>query len=414
MNRLYLLLALVVSANCHAHYIPTDDGLAVNASLAATWSSSSVVDEYDYWQIPGTLMGGHAWPREQGVQIDELTLGLGYRFQERAFAVVELGSHAADEDHENEIELQHAYLGYVCCDTRGPWVIEIGQMTAAFSPALAEHSADRMVIDAPLINDVFFGRDFHDKGIRLWWHETAGFSAGAELWRGDAFPATASGDNAWDLFGRYQWQTGGLSGSFGGWLYQSSASSRADHRYGGSHQHTPVAAPGTTASVFPDVRFTGDTDVYGVHGELGYRLAPGWRLGVKTEVMWAEIDGLVHDASSRQASIKGDQWGGWLQPYIQWQEHSFGVRGDWLSTDNQLVGAAAPVLAVDSGLANEEGHDPARVTVFWHWQWRPSLALRTEVIQDNTLPDEDLRWLFGVVWKDQLWPGSGSAGSHRH
>lgn len=414
MNRFYLLLALVISANCHAHYIPTEAGVAVNASLAATWSSSSVVDEYDYWQIPGTLMGGHAWPREKGVQIDEMTLGLASRFSDRGFAVVELGSHAADEDHENDIELQHAYLGFVCCDTRGPWVIEVGQMTAAFSPALAEHSADRMVSDGPLVNDVFFGRDFHDKGIRLWWHETAGFSAGAELWRGEAFPATSSGDNAWDLFARYQHQAGALTASTGAWVYRASASSRADHRYGGGHEHTPVAPPGTSASVFPDVRFTGDTDIYGIHGALEYQLSGTWLLGVKAELMWVEMDGIVHDASSRQASLEGDQWGGWVQPYMRWQQHSFGVRGDWLSTDNQLVGAAAPVLAEDTGLANPVAHDPWRLSAFWHWQWLPSLALRVEAVQDNTLPDEDLRWLFGVVWKEQLWPGNSGSGGHRH
>lgn len=414
MKRFYLLPALAVSANCHAHYIPENQGLEVNASIAATWSSSDVVDEYDYWQIPGTVMGGHAWPREKGVQIDELSLALGSRFSERAFAVVELGSHAGDEDHENEVELQHAYLGFVCCDTAGPWVIEIGQMSAAFSPGLAEHAADRMVSDAPLVNDVFFGRDFHDRGIRLWWHESAGFSAGAELWRGDAFPATSSGDNAWDLFARYQWQVGDFSASFGGWYYQASASSRADHRYGGGHEHTPVAPPGTTATVFPDVRFTGDTDVYGVHGEMGYRLSPSWHLGVKTELMWTRFEGILHDASSRQASVDSDQWGGWVQPYLRWQKHSLGLRGDWLSTDNQLVGAAASVLATDSGLANPEEHDPNRITVFWHWQWLPSLALRTELVQDNTLPDEDLRWLFGVVWQDQLWPGGAGSGAHQH
>ncbi|RBW52099.1 hypothetical protein [Marinobacter sp. F3R11] len=414
MIRFCVLLALLLPVMGHAHYIPEDARLEVSASVAATWRSSSLVDEYEFWQIPGTMMGGHAWPQEKGVSVDEATLTVGSRINERVFGVIEIGSHGGGDDHSDEVELQHAYLGYVCCDSAGPWVLEAGKMSAVFSPSLASHAVDRWISDSPLINDVFFGRDFHDEGVRFWWHETAGVSAGVEVWRGNAYPATDTGDTNWDVFASYLWQGERFTLSGGGWFYQASASSRADHRYGGTHIHTPVAPPGVTATLFPDTRFTGDTDIAGLHGAIRYNPQPHWQWGVEAELMQMNMDGILHDSTGRQASVDSDQFGAWVQPYLQWRRHTMGLRGEWLSTDNHLVGAAAPVLATDSGLANPQDHDPERYTAFWHWQWRDNLALRTEVTEDRTLPESDLRWSVGVVWSGQLWPATSASGAGHH
>ena len=65
-------------------------------------------------------MGGDSWPAEKGVQIDEMSLGLGVRVDENTYAVIELGSHASGSDDHSAIDLEHAYLGYVCCEEKGP------------------------------------------------------------------------------------------------------------------------------------------------------------------------------------------------------------------------------------------------------------------------------------------------------
>lgn len=194
---------LSLSLPTQAHYIPGEEPIEVNASLVTTWRSDDLVGQNEYWQIPGTLMGGHAWSMEKGLAVDEASLALGVRINERTFAVLEVGSHGGG-DHEDGIELQHAYLGYACCDSRGPWVIEVGRMGPAFSPSLAGHAVDRLASESPLVEDVFYGRDFHDEGVRLWWHETAGWSAGLEIWRGSAYPANSEGDGAWDVFARHK------------------------------------------------------------------------------------------------------------------------------------------------------------------------------------------------------------------
>ena len=405
------LTGLGIATPALGHYIPGDNPVDLTASVVATWRSDDVVKPNDYWQIPGTLMGGHAWPYEKGVAVDEALVGLGARINEQTFAVIEVGSHGGGDSHGDNVELQHAYVGFECCEQRGPWVLEVGRMSAAFSPSLMSHASDRLVTESPIVDDVFFGRDFHDEGVRLWWHETAGWSAGAEYWRGKAFPANSDGDGAWDVFARHSWKVGSVDTTLGGWYYGADASARADHRYGGGHTHTPVAPPGETAEAFSDTRYTGDVDVYGIHAGLEYRLSTDWALGLKGEWMQLSMDGTVHDAVGRQARLDADQQGFWLQPTISWRRHTFGFRGEMLTTDNHLTGSAAAVLAEDSGLANPSGHDPMRYTAVWRYQWRPDVAFRAEVIQDETLADDEMRFALGVVWHGQLWP-QGSSHSH--
>lgn len=223
-NTLITLSGLIVAMPALGHYIPGDAPVELSASVAATWRSDDLVGQNDYWQIPGTVMGGHAWPYEKGVAVDEALLALGARINERMFAVIEVGSHGSNDDHDGSVEIQHAYVGFQCCEKPGPWVLEVGRMSAAFSPSLAAHASERLASESPLVDDVFFGRDFHDEGLRLWWHETAGWSAGVEYWRGQAFPANTDGDGAWDVFARHEWHSGNISTTLGGWYYRANAS----------------------------------------------------------------------------------------------------------------------------------------------------------------------------------------------
>lgn len=64
-----LLTGLGMAMPTFGHYIPGDGPVELSASVVATWRSDDIVEQNDYWQIPGTLMGGHAWPYEKGVAV---------------------------------------------------------------------------------------------------------------------------------------------------------------------------------------------------------------------------------------------------------------------------------------------------------------------------------------------------------
>src|SRR5690554_7383655 len=71
--KIRFIFLLLLSPSALAHYIPSlTQATTVDASLAVSWSSASQVGDYDFWQIPGTLMGGDAWPTRKGVDINEI------------------------------------------------------------------------------------------------------------------------------------------------------------------------------------------------------------------------------------------------------------------------------------------------------------------------------------------------------
>ena len=153
MSRLLTLPLALLSASAIAHTPPsTAHRTTVDASLVTTWRSASLVDDNAYWQIPGTMMGGHAWPPEKGARVDEMNLGLSHRLDDDLYGVLKVGSHASGNDEHGGVELEHAYVAY----TPGPWQLQAGRMSAGFSPGLAQHAADRLASEAPLALDVFF------------------------------------------------------------------------------------------------------------------------------------------------------------------------------------------------------------------------------------------------------------------
>ena len=406
MKSYFYLLVLLIPFFTYATEIPSlQTPIIIDATLSASWRSHDIVDEYDYWQIPGTLMGGNAWPVEKGTHVDETKLGLRSRLDQNFYAVIEVGTHTSGNDAHKTVELEHGSLGYFCCDTTtSSWALEVGRMTAKFSPSLNQHTSDRLSSEPPLIADIFFGRNFHDDGIRALWQNST-MIAGAEVWKGNAFPATPSGNEAWDIFTQYFFSRKHLNFSTGVWLYESSAESRSDHRYGGNHQHALVAPPGMSMANFVDVRFTGDTSIYGFHADIStFNETKSWDIGLKTELMALKMNGSLHDAAGRIASLDASQMGAWVQPYITWQNHTFGVRAEWLSADNKVRGAAAKQLSVDSGLDNPERFNPSRYNAIWLWKLRENMALRTELIEDKAHAKDKLRFYVGLIWTQILWP----------
>src|SRR5690606_13299209 len=134
--------------------------------------------------------------------------------------------------------------------------------------------------DASLTSDAFFGRHFHDDGIRLWRHQPDGFSFGAEIWHGNAFPATP-GNGAADLFANLHRQYGHLTLNVGGWLMLANAEHREDHRYSESHSH---GGGGAAAEIV----FEGETRLAGLHALLDWKLAHARHLRLEAE--WIALD----------------------------------------------------------------------------------------------------------------------------
>ncbi|MCK5875402.1 MAG: hypothetical protein KAG82_11970 [Alcanivoracaceae bacterium] len=392
-------LLLAISQQVTAHSIPTGIGEPqLQVAMAVTARSAGAVESDQYWRIPGVMMGGHAWPAQQGLNADELSLSFSYRMDENLFAVIKAGQ---QDGHDNgAVEIEHAWLGYVCCGDTGPLVIEVGKMSATFTPSVSEHSSARIFADASLPADAFLGRHFHDQGMRLWRHNPQGFSTGIELWQGHAFPATAGEDGgAADVFASLQHRSGRFSLHTGVWALFARADQRADHRYSEEHSHgglnnTPPA----------DIRFTGDSLLSGVHALLGWQLNSRQALQLRLEWMQVDADGWIED-ETRRADLDGQYQGVVVQPEWVMGRHLFALRAEQLSLDNYLSGAAALPLAEDANLIT--GHNPWRLGAGWRWQWRKAVALRADLTRDASLGSAENRVAIGLLWQQALTSGAG-------
>lgn len=392
-----LLLGFSAAVLAHGDMAVFDDSkTSLDASAAITWRSAGAVDKDQPWRIPGIMSGGEAWPVEKGLAVDEVMIQLQHAFDDNWYGVLKAGTHGGSSDDHGGIELEHAYVGWRCCKQSNTVMVEAGKLMAAFSPGIASHATDREFSEAPLVQDAFLGRHFHDEGVRARW-QLSGFTVGAEYWRGNAYPATTGeeGGSA-DVFARYQWSNHHWFLQAGAWLMRADADLRSDHRYSAGHQHNTAFV-----AQIPDVRFTGRSDLWGLHGHIRWSITHHTAISLQGEWLQMSVDGDITDGT-RTAALDGDYQGGWVQAGLHWHTHSLLLRAEELSLENRLSGAGAPQLSSDANL-DDPGKNPSRLSLGWHWQFKPYLAFRLEGVKDDSLLEDRSRIALGVVWKDRLW-----------
>lgn len=394
MHRL-LCCTLLLPASLFAHTDSTSEtGTAVSAGLSATWrDEGAVLNDAGIWQLPGVLMGGEAYPVEEGVSLDDANLSLRHQRADGVHGFLQIASH----DNGSDAELHHAFAGIRTRDLPIALNLEAGRMAALFSPGNGEHASSRLFSEAPLALDAFFGRQYNDEGARLLLGDKDGFSAGVEGWRGSAFPATAGdGGGAQDLFLQHRGAAADLRWQAGVWIMQADALARTDARYSASgHSHSSAI---TTA---PEVWFDGRTDAGGVFLRGHWQVTPASALWLEGEWMRVEPDGILRDAT-RESGMEGNYNGGWAQLAWEWQRHTLGVRHEQLALDNTLTGAAAAPLAELAGVYNA-GDDPTRTSLVWRWQLADAFALRVEAVSDASQPEQTERVGVGLIWQEALW-----------
>lgn len=394
-----LAFCLIYATSASAHQSAANPPrTSIDVAAAYSWRSDGAVETTNStWHIPGVMMGGEAYPVMEGHTLDELTLTLIHQINASWYGVVEAGTHDSTDDHES-MELEHAYLGWKCCTfTNSSATVELGKMSANFSPSVSKHPSARLFSEAPLVLDAFLGRTFHDKGARITWQQQNGFTAGIESWHGNAFPASPPPDGgSLDIFASYQWQSDKLLLVAGGWLMQADAELRADSRYVGGHQHTTAFSETIT-----DVRFSGTTDLAGLHAQLQWQLTQNVALDLQGEWIESDADGEITDGT-RFADLTSDNSGFWAQSSLLWRKHIFSVRVEELSLQNDVTGTGADQLITDASLASAD-ENPQRLAIGWHYQWSNNLAFRLEGIDDQSTADERSRIVLGVIWRERLW-----------
>jgi len=386
-------VCLCVASSTYGHGdLNPEPGTKAEAAVSVTWRDQGVLLSNGWWQIPGVLMGGEAYPVEEGTSVDEARVGVYHRSVHDVFGYLQVSSHAGGQ----EAELHHAFAG-LDLDV-GPLLATIvaGRMAAAMTPANGEHASDRLFSETPLALDAFLGRQLNDEGVRLVWSRGP-LQLGLESWRGTAFPATpGEGGGSSDAYIHVGDQHGALRYHAGLWWLQADAMNRQDSRYSADGlQHG-----GAALVVAPEYWFDGNTEMAGAFVRLDWQWTVQTALNVDAQWLQVNTAGVLRDAT-RRADLDADDNGGWLQASVRHGNHQWGLRWEQLVVENELSGAAAEAMAIETQLYNQ-GHNPNRASVVYRWQLHPDVAVRLEAVDDQIQSEQQQRFAVGMVWKAAL------------
>ena len=293
--------------------------------------------------------------------------------------------------HEPEVELHNLYLTYKPFNSKA-LELSAGVMGAAFSPLANHHATQSTFSEASLLSDVFLGGG-HDRGLRLKWNPMTELTMGAELWRGDSFPASG-GKGMQDVFLKYNMLVKDWSLHTGLWALQADADQRGDDRYKDNHNHALDDVP-----LPADIRFSGDTEMVGAWFALTSPQYRGMHLGLQYEALKSESSGEIFD-TTRKADYSNNNLAYSLQSSLYYRDYQLSYRYEKLSLENNIDGTAATFLAEDANLMTDQ--NPSRQTLQLKWQANKNIALRAAYSKDNSLAEGTDRYSLGLIWKGVL------------
>jgi hypothetical protein len=159
--------------------------------------------------VPGFLLGEETGVGPEGLSLDETELNFNANADDKFYGSVTVA--LAAEDGETEIELEEAYLQTLALPEG--FTLKGGQFFSGIGYLNAKHAHAWDFVDMPLAYEAFLGTQFADPGVQLTWVAPTDtyLQLGAELFRGDRFPAGGadhSGVGAWSAFAKVSGEVG--------------------------------------------------------------------------------------------------------------------------------------------------------------------------------------------------------------
>ncbi len=385
------LIALGLSSPAAAHNFDDPnfpEGFSTHLAVAAAYRSEPLVKGTQRWNIPGTLMGGEAFPSEAGFALDEAWITPTYR-NDDAYVLLKFGKHLGSD----EFELDHVLVGYQLTK----WLaVEAGKLPASFTPFNGEHTSDTSFSSRRLVYDAFWGGQYTDQGARLRF-KAAGLDAGLEGWKGDSFPARDKDSNksAFDAYARYTAKTENWDGHVGLFYYRTDAFNRDDDRYSTAHSHSP-----TVVTVDPTY-FDGKVETKGGYAQTSWNLSQDWSFGLLGEVSQIQQTGRLWDAT-HTADFRNRSLGLWGEAFVRLVDEKLSFRSERIKVKNDLSGPAALTLAQKLSLQGAD-EDPYRYTTSYEHIFAPSFRARAEWSRDfSTRTKRDI-YIASAVWADTIF-----------
>jgi len=330
---------------------------AFNPAIGVVLSGSYASLDKTKAQFPGFIPGPETDPPAEGLAVGETELNFNASIDDKFFGNLTFA--LAAEDGEVETELEEAYIQSLAIPngitlTAGRFFSGLGYLNSFHT-----HSDD--FSDRPLPYQVFLANQFKDDGIQLrWLTPTSQFlELGAEVFRGESFPAAGAADSGKGAYAAYFHTGGDIDES---------------HSWKAGFSFLTAEVEDRFSEDDPGFAFTGDSDLRIL--DFVWKWAPlgnptKVNLKVMGEYFWRDEDGQM---GSR--SYEGDQEGWYLQGVYQFTRGwTIGYRYDILDSDNE---------GVDDTVLDARGFKPSRDTLMLQWANSEFGRIRFQYIKDES------------------------------
>ena len=336
----------------------------------------------EHYELPGFQLGGEAGLGESGVSLGHSELAFSANIDDKFYGSLTAAIH--DHDGETELELEEAYFETI--GLGAGFTIKTGRFFSGVGYLNEQHEHSWDFADAPLVYRGLFGNHLKDDGVQINWIAPTDLfiKAGAEILRGDTFPAGGAknkGVGAYSLFAKF----GGDIGVSNSWqLGFSHWDANVDGRIAGGHDH------GGGAVETPS--FTGDSYINAI--DFVYKWAPNGNaknrnFKFQMEYFERKENGTITMIDSdplETSSYDGHQQGWYAQTIYQFMpQWRIGLRYDRLESNNQ--GLDDEVLT-EAGL-DDEGITPQRYSVMFDWSYSEFSRIRLQYNRDESFGDPD-------------------------
>ena len=358
---------------------------AFNPGIAAVLNGFYLAAAHDTKnaQIAGFALGDEAGLPLRGFSIGESEVSFAANIDPELAGFLDISF-----DDENNPNVEEAYI--TTKDLPDGFTIKAGRFLSGIGYINERHAHDWSFSDAPLPYRAFLGTQYGDDGVQVRWLAPTDIflELGAELFRGDAFPAAGA---AHDGVG-----TATAFAHAGDDINESSSWLAAL-----SYLHSSAEDRTTD-----DPLFSG-TDHFTGHDDLGilslvYKWAPGGNptvqnLTVSGEGFYGREKGLFDDVPISQSRN-----GFYVQGVYQfWPQWSFGLRYAQVNASG-----VSPLLA-DTAL-DDFGHSPRAETALLEYDTSEFGRIRLQYTQDNSSvkSNDELLMQYTVIF--------GPHGAHRY
>jgi len=334
------------------------------------WSYGEDPDNY---AIPGFPLGGEAGPLPEGLSLGETEVNISANVDDKFTARLTLP--LVIEDGESAVEIEEAWVETTALPAG--LSLRMGRFYSDIGYLNGKHSHAWDFADQPLVYQAFLGDQYLDDGLQLRWLTPTDFyfELGAEVLRGDRYPAGGSANSG---VGSYtlNLRTGGDVGYSNSWQAGLSYL-RAD------------AVDRESGSEDDPLLFTGQTTM--LMADFVWKWAPNGNnrqrnFVFQAEYMWRNEDGTWQLPGMDMLPYDNDQRGWYLQavyqPIPRWR---IGLRYDLLSSDNPGPDyAGTPLMPA--------GSDPYRYSLMADWSNSEFSRLRLQYTYDRAGFDGDSQW----------------------